>query len=194
MSQMRNAVLIIAVIAMLAAALCVKAAAVEAAPAAGPRASDVDHGPDMIVVPAGLNAFVSEDELWRAFYHDAGKAAQLLRVLNVRHEYRGHLPSVRFAPARNVPGRPNLIPADRQAPFGLSGQSALCRPAPQTKSTRVLLAGGFGSRDAGRQSVDCPQKPQGVCRSAGIRLGLPGALRAEANLTEADARDIRASH
>ncbi len=97
MSKMRNAVLIVAVIAMLAAALCVKAVAVEAAPAAAPRVSDVDHGPDIIVAPGGLNVFVSEDELWRAFYHaadyhDARKAAQVLRVINMRHEYRVHLP------------------------------------------------------------------------------------------------------
>ncbi len=97
MSKMRNAVLIVALIPMLAAFLSIKAVAVQAAPVAAPRVSDAGHGPDVIVAPGGLNVFVSEDELWRAFYHaadyhDAGKAAQLLRVINVRHECRVHLP------------------------------------------------------------------------------------------------------
>ncbi len=93
MSRMRIAVLIIALVAALGIVLSLNAAAVQAAPAA----YDTSRGPDIVAMPGSLNVYVSEDALWQQFYHaaeyhDAGIASRLLRIVNMRHEYRVHLP------------------------------------------------------------------------------------------------------
>lgn len=97
MSRMRIAVLIVALVAALGVALSLKAAAVQAAPPDAPAAYDIAHSPDIVAMPGSVNVYVSEDTLWREFYHtadyhDARIATKLLRIINMRHEYRVHLP------------------------------------------------------------------------------------------------------
>ncbi len=97
MSKMRIAVLIVALVAALGVALASQAAAVQAAPLYAPAAYDTAHGPDIVAEPGSLNVYVSEDALRQQFYHaadyhDARLASELLRIINMRHEYRVHLP------------------------------------------------------------------------------------------------------
>ena len=96
MSKMRNAVLMVAVIAMLAAVLCVQAPVAQAAPAAGATSIGPGGEPD-IAFPASRNGFVSEEELWREFFHvaelhDGRLAQQLLPIICMRQAHRVHLP------------------------------------------------------------------------------------------------------
>ncbi len=88
MSRMRNVVLIVALLAVLAGALSFQVAPVRAAPAAAPAS---------IASAASHSGFVSEEQLWREFYHAVERhnaliAVQLLRVINMRHEHRVGLP------------------------------------------------------------------------------------------------------
>ncbi len=97
MSKMRIVVLIVALVAALGVALSLQAPAVQAARPNAPAAYDTAHGPDIVAMPGSLNVYVSEDELRQQFYHaadyhDARLASKLLRIINMRHEYRVHLP------------------------------------------------------------------------------------------------------
>jgi len=97
MSKKRIAVLIVVLVAALGVALSVKAVAAQAPPPAAPAAYDVAHGPDIVGIPGTLNVYVSENTLWRQFYHAAeyhhgADASKLLRIINMRHEHRVGLP------------------------------------------------------------------------------------------------------
>ncbi len=97
MSKMRIAVLIVALVAALGVVLSLSTAAVQAGPPDAPAAYSTTHGPDVVAMPGSLNVYVSEETLWRQFYHaadyhDARIASRLMRIINMRHEYRVHLP------------------------------------------------------------------------------------------------------
>lgn len=97
MSRMRIAVLLVALVAALGIALSLQAATVQAAPPDASPVSTMAHSPDIVAMPGSVNAYVSEDTLWREFYHaadyhDARIASKLLRIINMRHEYRVHQP------------------------------------------------------------------------------------------------------
>ncbi len=96
MCRIRIALLMVALVAALGVALFMEAA-VQAAPLDTPAAYDKAYSLDIVAMQGSVNVYVSEDTLWREFYHaadyhDARIASKLLRVINMRHEYRVHLP------------------------------------------------------------------------------------------------------